>query len=298
MSMQPKPFGDEITGTPSLRASAVSSRLASASVTPWPTKNTGRRAPRIRSSAVAISSGAAPLRCAPSFGEAGGTSTSSSSWNTLNGTSMFTGPGPAGQHRGGRLAQRERQHVDARRLERALHHRADHVDEVGLVVPVDLLERRAVELLRRHIRRDREQRGGIRQRDLQRHHDIGRARPARGQRRDRLVAHAEIRVRHVRGDLLVTRRDQLDPVARAVERIQHADIAVPADAEHVRDLVPHQMLGDQVGALHPWHFAKSLCCPAGSCRGLDITISIRVQHCERHGAGAPPAALGRAAAPS
>jgi hypothetical protein len=50
--------------------------------------------------------------------------------------------------------------------------------------------------------------------------------------------YAEIGIRHVRGDLLVARRDELDPVARAVERIQHADIAVPADAEHVRDLVP------------------------------------------------------------
>ena len=93
MSMQPKPFGEEITGMPSLRASAVSSALASASVTPWPTNKAGRFAARIRSSAAAISSGEAPLRCAPSGGDGGGTSTSSSSWNTLNGTSTFTGPG-------------------------------------------------------------------------------------------------------------------------------------------------------------------------------------------------------------
>ena len=39
------------------------------------------------------SSGEAPLRCALWRGAAGGTSTSSSSWNTLKGTSTLTGPG-------------------------------------------------------------------------------------------------------------------------------------------------------------------------------------------------------------
>jgi hypothetical protein len=39
------------------------------------------------------STGEAPLRFALSGGAGGGNSTSSSSWNTLNGTSRFTGPG-------------------------------------------------------------------------------------------------------------------------------------------------------------------------------------------------------------
>ena len=73
------PFGDEITGMPSLLANSVSSRLASDSVTPWPMKITGRCAPRIISSAQAISSGDEPLRCALSGGAGGGISTSSSS---------------------------------------------------------------------------------------------------------------------------------------------------------------------------------------------------------------------------
>ncbi len=93
MSKQPMPFGDEITGMRSLCANAVSSREASDSVTPWPMKIAGRAAFRIMSTAVAISSGEAPLRCALSGGAAGGISTSSSSWNTLNGMSTFTGPG-------------------------------------------------------------------------------------------------------------------------------------------------------------------------------------------------------------
>jgi hypothetical protein len=91
------------------------------------------------------------------------------------------------------------------------------------------------------------------QRDRERHHDVGGARTARGERRDRLMTDTEIGVRHVGRDLLVARRDQLDLVAGAIERVEHADIAVAANAEHVGNLVPDQMLGDQVGALHPWH---------------------------------------------
>src|SRR5262249_27972158 len=43
-------------------------------------------------------------------------------------------PGPAARRGGDRLAHREREHVDAGRLEAALHDRADDVREVGLVV--------------------------------------------------------------------------------------------------------------------------------------------------------------------
>ena len=93
MSNAPMPLGDEITGMRSRRANSVSSREASDSVTPWPMKMTGRDAFTIMSSAVMTSSGEAPLRCALSGGAAGGISTSSSSWKTLNGISTFTGPG-------------------------------------------------------------------------------------------------------------------------------------------------------------------------------------------------------------
>ena len=71
----------------------MSSREASDRVTPWPTKITGRAALRIISTALATSSGEAPLRCAFNAGAAAGSSTSSSSWNTLNGISTLTGPG-------------------------------------------------------------------------------------------------------------------------------------------------------------------------------------------------------------
>ena len=54
-------------------------------------------------------------------------------------------------------------------------------------------------------------------------------------------------------DLLVARRNELDAVARLVERIEHADIAVAANAEHVRNIVGDQIVRDQLGALRAWH---------------------------------------------
>ena len=163
------------------------------------------------------------------------------------------GARPARQHGRHRLPHHQRQHVDAGRLEAALDHRADDVGEVGLEVLVDLLERAAVELLGRHVGRDGEDGRGIRHRHLQRHDDVAGARAARGQRRDRLVPHAEIAVRHVRCHLLVARRDHLDAIARVIERIEHADVAVPANAEHVGDLVLDQVFRDQLGTLHARH---------------------------------------------
>ena len=65
--------------------------------------------------------------------------------------------------------------------------------------------------------------------------------------------HAEIGVRHVGGHLLVARRNQLDAVARLIERVEHADIAVATDAEDIRNVVGDQVLGNQLGALHPRH---------------------------------------------
>src|SRR5947209_1817918 len=142
MSMQPNPFGEAITGIPSLRASSVSSALASDSVTPWPTKSAGRRAPRIMSSAAVICSGAARRR--------GGRHLDLVLLlEHVERDIEIHRPGPAREHCGRRLTQRERQHVDAGRLEAALHHGANNVDEIGLIMPIDLLEGAAVELLGR-----------------------------------------------------------------------------------------------------------------------------------------------------
>ena len=55
------------------------------------------------------------------------------------------------------------------------------------------------------------------------------------------------------GYLLVARRHHRDAVARIIERVEQPDIAVAANAEHVGNLIGDQILGDQVGTLHPRH---------------------------------------------
>ena len=237
----------------SRRANSVNSREASDSVTPWPMKITGRDAFTIMSSAAMISSGEAPLRCAFERRRGGRHLDVVFLLEDVERDVDVHRPGPPRQHRGHRLPQRERQHVDAGRLEAPLHHRPDDVREIGLEVLVDLLERRAVELRGRHVGGDREHRRRVGQRAGERHHDVAGARTAGGERRHRLVPHAEVGIRHVGGDLLVARRHHRDAVARVVERVEQPDIAVTADAEHVGDLVGDQILGDQVGAFHPRH---------------------------------------------
>ena len=161
--------------------------------------------------------------------------------------------GPPAQHRRRRLAKRQGKHVDARRLVAVLDHRADDVREVGLVMAVDFLERTAVELRRRHVGGDGEEGRRIGLRNGQRHHQIGRAWTARGQRGDGLVADTKVGVGHVSGDLLVARRDQRNLVADVVERVQHADVAMPADPEDVGDCLRDQELGNEFRAFLSFH---------------------------------------------
>src|SRR4051812_44516395 len=59
----------------------------------------------------------------------------------------------------------------------------------------------------------------------------------------------EIAIRHVRRDLFMAWRDQLDVRARVIQCVEHADIAVAANPEHVWDLFFHQKLGDEFCAL-------------------------------------------------
>ena len=160
---------------------------------------------------------------------------------------------PARQHRCGCLAQRERQHIDPRGLITPLHDRPHDVYEIGLEVLVDFLKRAAVELRRRDIGRNRKHCRGIRQCAGERHDDVAGARPARRQRCNGLVFDAEIGVRHVRGNLLVAGRNQRDAVARLIERIEHPDIAVATNAEHVGNIAGNQIFGNELGALHSRH---------------------------------------------
>src|SRR5690348_12355193 len=67
------------------------------------------------------------------------------------------------------------------------------------------------------------------------------------------MPHAEIGIRHVRCDLLVTRRDECDAVTRLVEGVEDSDVAVTAQAEHVRNFAIDKIFRDDLGTLHPRH---------------------------------------------
>src|SRR5262249_37451447 len=57
---------------------------------------------------------------------------------------------------------------------------------------------------------------------------------------------------------LVARGNELDAIAGVVERIEHADVAMPADAKHIGNLVGDQVFRDQLCALHPRHEIHSV----------------------------------------
>src|SRR4029450_5690203 len=51
----------------------------------------------------------------------------------------------------------------------------------------------------------------------------------------------------------MARRNQCDAVARLVQRIKNADIAVTTESENVWDFAVDQILGDNLGTLHTRH---------------------------------------------
>ena len=166
--------------------------------------------------------------------------------------------GATGDHRVEALPEGQWQHVHARGLERALHHRTDNGREIRLVVRVDLLERCAIRLRGRHVRGDGEECRRIRQCGRERHHQVCRARTGGSEGRDRLVLHAEIAVGHVAGALLVARRNEHQLVAHRVQRIKDADVAVATDTEDVRHLLLHEVFGDQFAAFHFRHASSTI----------------------------------------
>ena len=158
------------------------------------------------------------------------------------------GPRPPRRRRLERLSQRERQHLGTRHLEGALHVRADHGGKVRLVMAVRLLKGAAVELRRGHVPGDRDEGRGVHHRARERDGEVDRARATRRERRRRPMRHPIIRVGHVAGDLLVMDADHFDAIRALSERVHQADDPVAAQAEDVRHVLPHEILGDQIAS--------------------------------------------------
>ena len=121
----------------------------------------------------------------------------------------------AGHHGLPGLPHRERHHLAARRLEHLLAIGAHGGGKVGLIMPIQFLERAAVELAGRHVAGDRHERHRIEKGVAERDRQVGRARPAGGEGRGRPAGDAVIDVGHEAGDALMMHRDGLDVVASA-----------------------------------------------------------------------------------
>ena len=159
------------------------------------------------------------------------------------------GTGPAGRHGLPGLPHRQRHHLAARRLKHLLAHRAHGGGKVGLIMPVHFLERPAVELAGRHVAGHRHERHGVEEGVGERDRQVRRAGPAGCKRRRRPPRHAVVNVGHEAGDALVMHRDGLDVGRALVQRVDELDIAVAAQAEHLRHLLLDQVVDDDLGAV-------------------------------------------------
>src|SRR5581483_7842870 len=107
----------------------------------------------------------------------------------------------------------------------------------------------AVELRRRNVAGDGEERHRIEIGVAERDRQVGRARPARGEGRGRLAADAVVDVGDKAGDAFVPGRDRLDLVGALVQRVDKADIAVPAQPEDIGHAFADQVIDDDLAAV-------------------------------------------------
>ena len=158
-------------------------------------------------------------------------------------------PGPARRHRLPGLPDRQRHHLAARRLEHLLAVGAHRRREIRLIMPVQFLECAAVELAGRHIAGHGQERHRIQKCIAERDREIGRARPAGGEGRRRPPRHPVIDVGHEAGDALMVHRNRLEFVGALVQGIDKLDVAVAAEAEHLRHFLLDQVVDDDLGAI-------------------------------------------------
>ncbi len=121
--------------------------------------------------------------------------------------------------------------------------------KVGLIVPVQFLERAAIELAGRHVAGHRQERHRVEKRVAERNRQVRRARPAGGEGRGRPPRDAVIDVRHEAGDAFMMHRDGLEFVGTLIQRVDELDIAVAAQAEHLRHFFLDQIIDDDLGTV-------------------------------------------------
>ncbi len=147
------------------------------------------------------------------------------------------------------LPDRQRHHLAARRLKHLLAIGPHRGRKVGLIVPIQFLKRAAVELAGRHIAGHRQERHRIEKGIAERDRQVRRARPAGGEGGGRPPRNAVIDVGHEAGDALMVHRDGLEFVCAFVQRVDELDIAVAAQAEHLRHFLLDQIVDNDLGTV-------------------------------------------------
>ena len=147
------------------------------------------------------------------------------------------------------LPHRERHHLAARRLEHLLAIGAHGGGKVGLIMPIQFLKRAAIELAGRHVAGHRQERHRVEKRIAERDRQVRRARPAGGEGGGRPPRNAVIDVGHEAGDALVMHRDGLELVGTLIQRVDELDIAVTAQAEHLRHFFLDQVVDNDLGPI-------------------------------------------------
>ncbi len=159
--------------------------------------------------------------------------------------------------------EHDRTHATAGRdLVRALDEFRDAIGAVDLRDPlrhrpehapvVDLLECFALDEVAADLADEQDHRRRILKRGVHADGRVGRARPARHEADAGRARELAVRFGHVRGAALVTTRDQLDALARAVQGVEHRQVAFAGHAEREVRAVNDELIDENLpaGALH------------------------------------------------
>ena len=132
-------------------------------------------------------------------------------------------------------------------LRHPLGHRPEHAPVV------DLLECFALGEIVAHLADEEHERRGILVGGVNANRRVGRAGTARDESDARLAGQLRIGIRHEGRAGFVPVHDQLDHLARVVERVKHADVALPGHTESVVDALDQQLVDEDASAAARGH---------------------------------------------
>ena len=146
----------------------------------------------------------------------------------------------------GRHLERARDELRDARCTVDLRNPLDHRTEHAAVV--DLLECLTLGELVADLADEQDHRCGVLERGMDADRRVGGTGAARDERHARLAGQLRVGIGHEGRARLVARDDQLDHLARVVQRIEHGDVAFARNAERVIDALDQQLVDEDAGA--------------------------------------------------